>query len=61
MMTKKEAFLDFRTFIEPGIISYYGKVDRIALRLAWNNYVDSLHKCCQISNRQVNTWTNPYN
>lgn len=59
-MTKREAFSQFRNFIEPGVIKYYGKTDRIALRTAWNDWTDSLCKSGDITQRQYDSWTNPY-
>ena len=34
--------------------------DTIAKREEWNNFVDMLCKCDEISQRQCDTWTNPF-
>lgn len=39
----------------------YRASDKVALREAWNNYTDSLCKDGLITERQYETWTNPFN
>ena len=34
--------------------------DTIAKREEWNNFVDMLCKCDEISQRQCDNWTNPF-
>jgi len=53
-MTKAQALREFREI--GGVI----KGDVIYTRENWNNYTDSLCKRGKISNRQYNTWTNPF-
>lgn len=60
-MRKNTAVADFRAFILPGVIAYYGKTDIVAIRTAWGDWTDSLCKSNQITLRQYETWTNPFN
>lgn len=60
-MTKNTAVADFRAFILPGVIAHYSKTDIVAIRTAWNDWTDSLCKSGQITLRQYETWTNPFN
>jgi len=54
-MTKAQALHDFRN-IHQGVI----RGDVIYTRENWNNYTDSLCKRGEITERQYNTWTNPF-
>ena len=60
-MTKNQAVADFRAFILPGVIKWVGKSDIVAIRTEWNDWTDSLCKSNQITLRQYETWTNPFN
>ena len=60
-LTKKEAyriFMDQLRSNKPRGVS--GRVDRIALCEAWHNFVDSLNKDGLVTERQADTWTNPF-
>jgi hypothetical protein len=60
-MRKNTAVADFREFILPGVIKWFGENDKVAIRTAWNDWTDSLCKSNQITLRQYETWTNPFN
>lgn len=34
--------------------------DKVAIRCAWNDFTDGLHRDGQISDYQVRIWTNPF-
>ena len=53
-MTKQQALSEFRAI--GGVI----KGDVIYTRENWNNFTDSLCKRGKISDRQYNTWSNPF-
>lgn len=55
-MTKNEAQRTFERDIRP----YLQHQDRVAVRTAWNDFTDALCKAGQISQRQYETWGNPY-
>lgn len=62
-MTKAEALAEFREFVLPYVRETYeqdGRVDVIARREAWINYVDALYKDGRITDKQADTWTNPF-
>ena len=59
-MTKNTAVADFKAFILPGVVKWFGN-DKVAIRIAWNDWTDSLCKSNQITLRQYETWTNPFN
>lgn len=56
-MTLKEARKYFKENLAPNVITLYGKKDDAALRLAFNDWTDALHKAGEITERQYNTWT----
>ena len=56
MMTKKEALEQFNDYILPLI----PKNDVPAKCEAWNDFVDSLQKGGDITERQASTWANPF-
>lgn len=62
-MTKVTALAFFKSLLidlkEQGFWPY-GEGDKVALREAWNNYTDSLCKDGMITERQYETWTNPF-
>ena len=60
-MKKNTAVADFREFILPEVIANYSDKDIVAIRTAWNDWTDSLCKSGQITLRQYETWTNPFN
>jgi hypothetical protein len=60
-MTKNTAVADFKAFILPGVIKWFGENDKVAIRTAWGDWTDSLCKSNQITLRQYETWTNPFN
>jgi hypothetical protein len=55
-MTKSEALKIFKTDIIPNLRFN----DAVAIRTAWNDYVDSLEKSGDISLVQSCNWTNPF-
>ena len=62
-LTKKQAFHTFKGVLKEEIkLGYwtYSKSDVTAVREAWNNYTDGLCKSGYISERQYDTWTNPF-
>lgn len=64
MMTKTQALSDFLKFYLPEIRKIEqangNGVDKIMRREEWNNYTDMLRKDRQITNRQHDTWVNPF-
>lgn len=62
-LTKKQVLADFRENVLPAIRSMYeqdGRVDAIARREEWNNYVDMLARDGVITQKQADNWDNPY-
>ena len=62
-VTKKAAEFIFRENLrEAKAKGYwtYRASDKVALREAWNNYTDSLCKDGLITERQYETWSNPF-
>jgi len=62
-MTKKAALSSFRRYVLPQIKARYekdGVVDKSARREAWNNYTDFLCRTSLITEKQYETWSNPY-
>ena len=55
MLTKKQVDTDFLDRILPKIL----KGDKPAIRQAWNEYVDMLHKDGEITTKQADTWVCP--
>ena len=58
--TKAEAVELFKTTVAPVVIAEYGKDDKVAMRTAFNDFVDMLQKSDVITEYQSNRWTNPY-
>lgn len=56
-MTLREARKYFREHLAPSVIARYGKNDKAAMRIAFNDWTDSLHKNGEITERQYNNWT----
>ncbi len=54
-MNKKQAEQIFKAEIMP----YLPKNDKPALRMAWNDYTDSLCRDGQITSKQYQNWTQP--
>jgi hypothetical protein len=54
-VTKAQALTEFRECVGR---SY--DQDSIMKREAWNNFIDSFHRDGLITDKQVNTWTNPF-
>jgi hypothetical protein len=54
-MTKKEAEQEFKELYK--LCDF--KHDRPGIRMAWNNFTDSLCKDGRISNKQYQNWTQP--
>lgn len=55
-MTKAEAVSNFNTYERPNLID----TSITTLRCAWNEYVDMLYRDGQITERQADTWVNPF-
>lgn len=51
---------EVRQVFESEILPTLNPTDKVAIRCAWNDYVDALQKDGQITERQAMTWTNPY-
>ena len=56
-MTLREARKYFNEYLKPNVITLYGKNDTPALNEAFNDWVDSLCKSGEITERQYNTWS----
>ena len=54
-MTKQQALYLFRN-VHQGVV----KGDAIYTRETWNNFTDYLCKKGKISDKQYNTWSNPF-
>lgn len=62
-MTKREVKHIFDCEILPGIQRLEqrnGGRDQTMRRTAWNDHVDALYKDGKITERQADTWQNPY-
>lgn len=62
-MTKKEALDRFKADVLPLIKEEFekdGVVDTPARCEAWNNWTDSLQKGGEITEKQCETWSNPF-
>ena len=57
---KWQVVADFRDVILPDIIKRYGPNDKPAKAEAWNNYTYALYKNGQITQKQYETWMNPF-
>jgi len=55
-MTKKEALAEFREDVLPSV----PKGDKVWLCEAWNNFTDFLCKDGRITQKQYDTWVNPF-
>ena len=55
IVTKAQALNEFREFVGR---SY--DCDRTMKREAWLNFIDSLHRDGLVTDKQVNTWNNPF-
>ena len=58
-MTKQEAVRLFRYELEQ-LLNRYGTKDKPKIRQAWNVYTDMLCKDGEITQRQYDTWINPF-
>ena len=58
--TKKEMLAIFMEQLKENKQKHSQKVDKITLREWWNNYVDSLNKDGLVTDKQADTWTNPF-
>lgn len=54
-MTERQARRNFCTLYAPSLPPR----DRPALREAWSQYIDSMHRDKQITDRQVQNWVGP--
>jgi hypothetical protein len=59
-ITKDEAVKEFRLHYIPAVIKRYGLGDKPAIRQAWNDYTDYLHRQGYISDNAVNNWVSPF-
>ncbi len=60
-LTKAEALRDFREMWDDLLRREpRWRGDTIAKREEWNNYVDALQKDGRITQRQADTWDNPF-
>jgi hypothetical protein len=56
---KKEAMQMFEEDIIPSIVRRHG-YERVAIRVAWNEYVDQLVRSRWLTYPQADLWKNPY-
>lgn len=56
-MTKEQAVREFKDYYAD---LYIRKVDYWTAQLAWSEYVDNLCRCGRITQRQYDTWSNPF-
>lgn len=60
-MTRQQAISFFNDEWEFTLIRFPElKNDEVAKRTAFTQYIDSLNKDGQLSNKQVNSWANPF-
>lgn len=59
-MTKTEAVKYFKENILPSVIERFGTNDKPAVRTEWHYYIDGLCKDGIITEKQYNTWDNPF-
>ena len=62
-LTKKKALFYFKETILPAVKfkhEYNGQIDIPARREAWNDFTDRLFKDGLISEKQLDTWYNPF-
>lgn len=60
-MTKEQVKKEFEIYVLPNVIARYGTNDKPAVRTAWNEFTDLLCKQGTITQKQCDTWDNPYN
>jgi hypothetical protein len=60
-MTKREAFAQFKAEVLPNVQKQYGTKDKAARDQAWNDYTDALCKNGDITLKQYESWTHPFN
>lgn len=58
-LNKKQVLKMFRSDIAPEVRKQFPK-DSIAMREAFNSFVDMLNKNGQVSDHQAFTWSNPF-
>jgi len=46
--------------ILPGVIAAYSESDKVAIRTAWNDWTDGLCKSGEITQKQYESWLNPF-
>jgi hypothetical protein len=56
---KAQAVQLFNELHKRFIIDTYGKNDKPAMRMAWNDYTDALCKNGEITEHQFRTWASP--
>lgn len=59
-MMYHEALAAFRRDTLPQVRKRYGTRDKVAVRTAWCDYVDTLHRERQITDKQAQAWDNPF-
>lgn len=57
-MTKREALAEFQTVADE-VHRRHGR-DVVAMRTAWNDFVDGLQKAGRVTERQASAWVNPF-
>lgn len=58
-IVKKEAMQMFEEDIVPGIVRKHG-YERVAIRTAWNEFVDQIVRSRWLTYSQADLWKNPY-
>ena len=59
-MTKKDAIKSFKEGIIIGGNLFENVTDNVAIRTAWNDFVDYLQKDGRVTEKQAMTWNNPF-
>ena len=57
MLTNKQVKQMFRDEVLPEVIRQYGSNDKVAIRTAFNDWTDALHRSGKITQRQYETIT----
>jgi len=60
VMTLRQAEREFRVNILPFIKRQFGR-DKVAIRMAWNDWTDTLHKEGRITAKQYDRWISSFN
>jgi len=53
-MTYRNALKEFKASILPSVVTLYGSKDKPAIRQAWADWIDMLHRNREITDKQAN-------